>query len=348
MSKARGISNLVDTNGDVVAGALDNVESFTKSASDPTKTTNGTLGDVFVNTTSGEVYVLTDATTDENVWTNVGEGSGNILPVPGLTADDPATSAKAIYDADNTSTDGLYYLNNVWTGNTTRQVYCRFDVQKGGSGSYHVQKFLPSHLSGYSASSVGPSTGTFSVPNSTLDDATTYNTQYTTSGSSSGAAAAVNTTVTVADIGQIFLMIEHKKTGSGDGSNPTGEAGPEFSTDGSGQPDSAAAVSGNTYSTTWQGLPNQDNYLTAGYLLPSNAGSSAFTMSQISASYGTDSTSQANATASFESAGTSLSPSGSSGTYSVDTDEYFAIGIQGWADSGTATKTHIFWVAAEV
>jgi len=299
-----------------------------------------------INNSSGEVYICTDATTDANVWTNVGDGTGNINPVPGLAADDPATSAKAIYDADNTRTDGLYYLNNVWTGNTTRQVYCRFDVQQGGSGSYHVQKFLPSHLPGYSASSVGPATGTFSVPNSTLTDATTYNTQYS-SGSAAGAAAAVNTTVTVADIGQIFLMIEHKKTSSGDGGNPTGEAGPEFSTDGSGQPDSAAVI-GQGYSTTWQNLPNQDNYLTAGYLLPSNAGSSAFTMNQIGASYGTASASQAGATSSFESGGVSLSPSGSSATYSVDNNEYFAIGIQGWADSGTATKSHIFWVAAEV
>src|SRR6056300_650186 len=48
----------------------------TKSSSDPTATTNGILGDLFVNTTSGETYVLTDATTDANVWTNVGEGSG--------------------------------------------------------------------------------------------------------------------------------------------------------------------------------------------------------------------------------------------------------------------------------
>ena len=59
---------------------LTGIESFTKSASDPTITTNGTLGDVWVNTTSGEVYVLTDATSNNNIWTNVGEGSGNIKP----------------------------------------------------------------------------------------------------------------------------------------------------------------------------------------------------------------------------------------------------------------------------
>jgi hypothetical protein len=69
---------LLTTTGD--GSGLTGIESFTKSASDPTITTNGTLGDVWVNTTSGEMYVLTDATTDANTWTNVGEGSGNILP----------------------------------------------------------------------------------------------------------------------------------------------------------------------------------------------------------------------------------------------------------------------------
>ena len=53
---------------------------ITKSASEPTATINGTLGDLYLNTTSGEMYSLTDATTDANVWTNVGPGTGDIQP----------------------------------------------------------------------------------------------------------------------------------------------------------------------------------------------------------------------------------------------------------------------------
>ena len=55
--------------------------AFTKSASDPTPSTNpsGGVGTLWANTTSGEVYVCTDATAGENVWTNIGEGSGNIF-----------------------------------------------------------------------------------------------------------------------------------------------------------------------------------------------------------------------------------------------------------------------------
>ena len=51
-----------------------------KSASDPTITSNKTLGQLWSNSTSGEMYVCTDATVGANVWTNVGEGSGNIPP----------------------------------------------------------------------------------------------------------------------------------------------------------------------------------------------------------------------------------------------------------------------------
>ena len=51
------------------------------SASDPAVDTNGTLGDIFANTTTGQLFVLTDATTDQNVWTNAGNGDGNIIYV---------------------------------------------------------------------------------------------------------------------------------------------------------------------------------------------------------------------------------------------------------------------------
>ena len=56
----------------------------TISASDPAIDTNpsGGVGTQWANSTSGEFYVCTDATTGENVWTNVGGGSGNISPIP--------------------------------------------------------------------------------------------------------------------------------------------------------------------------------------------------------------------------------------------------------------------------
>ena len=59
---------------------LTNVSTATSSASDPVVSTNpsGGVGTEWHNTTSGEVYICTDATAGANVWTNIGAGSGDI------------------------------------------------------------------------------------------------------------------------------------------------------------------------------------------------------------------------------------------------------------------------------
>jgi hypothetical protein len=55
--------------------------SYTKSANDPATNTNpSAVGALWVNQVSGETYVCTDATTDANIWTNVGDGTGNVVP----------------------------------------------------------------------------------------------------------------------------------------------------------------------------------------------------------------------------------------------------------------------------
>jgi hypothetical protein len=65
--------------------ALTGIVSSTKSASDPTISTNpsGGVGTVWQNTTSGNMFICTDATAGENVWTNIGAGSGNVVPYDG-------------------------------------------------------------------------------------------------------------------------------------------------------------------------------------------------------------------------------------------------------------------------
>tara|TARA_Y100000590_G_scaffold47747_2_gene50577 strand:- start:6929 stop:8092 length:1164 start_codon:yes stop_codon:yes gene_type:complete len=64
--------------------ALTGVTGFvnTTNANDPATDTNpGTgVGTVWVNSTSGEIFICTDATTDANVWTNVGGGSDDVAP----------------------------------------------------------------------------------------------------------------------------------------------------------------------------------------------------------------------------------------------------------------------------
>ena len=73
----------LDSNAKIpaISGAnLTNAPGPTQSTSDPTISSNLTLGTKWVNKTSGEVYICTDATAGENVWTNVGAGTDNIAP----------------------------------------------------------------------------------------------------------------------------------------------------------------------------------------------------------------------------------------------------------------------------
>ena len=77
-------ANLTGALPAVSGAALTNLPGVTKSASDPLITTNPTaVGQLFLNTTSGETYVCTDATTDNNIWTNVGTGTGDVQPYHG-------------------------------------------------------------------------------------------------------------------------------------------------------------------------------------------------------------------------------------------------------------------------
>ena len=60
-----------------------NIETKTISATDPAYNSNidgVSLGHRWVNSTTGEMFILTDATVNNNTWANVGDGSGGILP----------------------------------------------------------------------------------------------------------------------------------------------------------------------------------------------------------------------------------------------------------------------------
>ena len=73
-----GSGNLPVVDGSLLTGIV----SATVSASDPTVSTNPSagLGAEWNNSTSGEMYICTDATAGANVWTNVGAGSGDVEP----------------------------------------------------------------------------------------------------------------------------------------------------------------------------------------------------------------------------------------------------------------------------
>jgi hypothetical protein len=77
-SKLTGVFPAID--GSALTGVVTHTQ-VTKSASDPTFTTNPSdgLGTIWCNTTTGNMYVCTDATTNLNEWINMGKGTGDII-----------------------------------------------------------------------------------------------------------------------------------------------------------------------------------------------------------------------------------------------------------------------------
>jgi len=115
--------------------SLASMTDATVSASDPTVSSNKAVGHLWINKTSGEQFVCTDATAGDNVWTNTG-GGNNIASLRGLDSSRPASGAQEI--ADQGSSSGAYWINNFTTGNTTQQVYCWI-----GANGDNWQKFAP-------------------------------------------------------------------------------------------------------------------------------------------------------------------------------------------------------------
>ena len=68
--------------GSALTGVVEHIP-VTKSASDPTISTNPSsgIGTMWCNTTTGNMYVCTDATTNNNEWINMGKGTGDIINV---------------------------------------------------------------------------------------------------------------------------------------------------------------------------------------------------------------------------------------------------------------------------
>jgi hypothetical protein len=73
-----GASGLPVVDGSLLTGIV----SYTKSASDPTVSTNPAtgVGTEWVNHTTGKQFICTDATAGANVWKASGGGSGDVVP----------------------------------------------------------------------------------------------------------------------------------------------------------------------------------------------------------------------------------------------------------------------------
>ena len=138
------------------------VSNITTSASDPTISSNPSsgLGTVWANTTSGETYILTDATASANVWTNVGSGDGDVEPfvfqgttfgyhVGGSKGNPSPTQSNVIgkfsFASDTNATDAADLTTTLYGAATSRSTTHGFaaggGTVNGGSPINTIQKF---------------------------------------------------------------------------------------------------------------------------------------------------------------------------------------------------------------
>ena len=93
------------------------ISAITKVTSDPTKSTNPSdgVGSIYMNKNSGEMFCCTDATAGANVWTNVGEGTGNIFPFTGTAATGGTITTDGDYKVHTFTTSGTFTVTEAGT-----------------------------------------------------------------------------------------------------------------------------------------------------------------------------------------------------------------------------------------
>ena len=110
--------------------ALTGVSAYENETSDPTATENKTLGTMWVNKTSGEMYILTDDTTNANVWTNVGDGTGT-QPFTGMVATGGTITTNGDYKVHTFNNSGTFTVTSLGTDAEVEYLV----IAGGGGGS---------------------------------------------------------------------------------------------------------------------------------------------------------------------------------------------------------------------
>ena len=112
-----------------------NAAGITKSASDPSETTNptGGIGTIWLNTTSGEMFSLTDATTNANVWTNIGDGTG--IPETYISATGGTITTDGNFKVHVFNSSGTFTPTIGNYGNDTVEYLV---IAGGGGGGQHA------------------------------------------------------------------------------------------------------------------------------------------------------------------------------------------------------------------
>ena len=167
------MSGIVCDNVDDGSGVINApTRGATISSSNPTITTNATLGTQWANSSTGDYYICTDATTDANVWTNVDEAQDSIQPysfqgsnygyVYGGTYPTSADVQQFSFTSDGNATD-------VGDQSAQRQSYTAASSKThgycmGGNGTNVIDKFAFAVANGFTMTDVGNLTQTVTYP----------------------------------------------------------------------------------------------------------------------------------------------------------------------------------------
>lgn len=101
------MSGIVGDNTDDGSGVINApTGGATVSSSNPTITTNAELGTNWANSSTGDYYICTDATTDGNVWINVDDAGGHILYYLGQSHGFTAGGGSDVIDRFAFASDG--------------------------------------------------------------------------------------------------------------------------------------------------------------------------------------------------------------------------------------------------
>lgn len=131
-SKLSGVSSTISGSSDA-----------TVSTSDPTISSNpSAAGHIWFNKTTGESYICSDATTDKNVWKNIGSGSGDVVPQTGIFAGGSVDIQKINISSTGNAVD--------WGGNLQEGSNSFSGLSSVSNGSTGRAVFGAASISGYS------------------------------------------------------------------------------------------------------------------------------------------------------------------------------------------------------
>ena len=152
VDKVSGI--LPALNGEAITGLnMPAAVDVTTSSANPTVTANKPLGSLWVNSTTGDMFIETDATVDQNTWINVGSGTGDVRLNKGGTQFGWAIGG--VYDtAPQTYTDRIEKFSYTSDANSTDIANLAVTI---GYGAGH-SSYTHGYISGGRASGVTAST----------------------------------------------------------------------------------------------------------------------------------------------------------------------------------------------